>query len=154
MIAFFLVTVGVAVVTATFGLELSHAEYWDRHGLVFLLAVAAFPRLTLLLSGVAWGGIFWWLSWFFVPRMLVAVLATLAYWRQNPILVVLSWLIAFGGESSEKMIMIRRGGKWGSFGGGETPPGVGGQRKSFAPGEATPKSDREKFEDAEWVKSD
>ena len=144
MIAFFLVTLGVAGATAVFGVELSHAEYWDHHGILFLVAVAAFPRLTLLISGVPWGGIFWWLGWFFTPRMLVAVLATISYWNRNPILVVISWLIAFGGESSEKMIMIRRGGKWGSFGGSIPRP----TRRP------TDKSDHEKFEDAEWVKSE
>jgi len=43
-----------------------------------------------------------------VPRYLVAFLATLAYWNQNPFLVVFSWLIAFGGESSEKYVVVNR----------------------------------------------
>lgn len=39
----------------------------------------------------------------------MAVLATITYWNQNPFLVVISWLVAMGGESSEKMVVINRG---------------------------------------------
>lgn len=43
------------------------------------------------------------------PRFLIAYLATVAYWQTNPILVVIAWLVALGGESSEKTAFIRRG---------------------------------------------
>jgi len=39
---------------------------------------------------------------------LVAVLATLAYWYQNPFLVCVAWLTAFGGESSEKYMFVKQ----------------------------------------------
>jgi len=61
-----------------------------------------FPRLTLLFSSVAFGGLFWWLGFIFAPRLLVAILATTAYWQTNTVLVVLTWIWAVGGESAEK----------------------------------------------------
>ena len=88
-------------------------DYFTKHGWIFLFSVALFPRLTLLVSGllvgsVELGGLVWWLGFFFAPRILVACLATVAYWNTNQVLVVLSWLIALGGESSEKMIITNR----------------------------------------------
>jgi hypothetical protein len=102
------ITGAVAVATGLLGVEFGHYQYWDHHGILFLIFITAFPRLTLLFSSVPTGGLLWWLSWLFAPRILVAVLATLNYWYQNPILVVISWLIALGGESSEKYVMVRR----------------------------------------------
>lgn len=99
---------GVALAVGLFGVELSHANYWDHHGVLFLLGLAAFPRITLFLSTVASGGILWWLAWLFAPRILVAILATLAYWYVNPILVLVAWLVALGGESSEKHVFVQR----------------------------------------------
>jgi hypothetical protein len=80
-------------------------SFWDRRGLFFLFFIAFFPRLTLLFSSVAFGGLFWWLGLVFAPRILVAVLATPAYWHTNPALVIIAWLVAMGGESSEKMFI-------------------------------------------------
>ena len=95
------------------GLELGHVDYFSKHGWIFLISVALFPRLTLLVSGmllgsVEVGGFFWWLGFFFAPRILVAILATAAYWNTNPILVVFSWLIALSGETSEKFVITKR----------------------------------------------
>ncbi len=95
------------------GLELGNIDYFTKHGWFFLFSIALFPRLTLLVSGllvgsIEFGGIFWWLGFFFAPRMLVAILATAAYWNTNPVLVILSWLIALGGESSEKFVITNR----------------------------------------------
>lgn len=88
-------------------------DYFDKHGWIFLFSIALFPRLTLLVSGllvgsIQFGGLIWWLGFFFAPRILVACLATVSYWNQNPILVIISWLIALGGESSEKFMITRR----------------------------------------------
>jgi hypothetical protein len=80
-------------------------NFWNRHGIFFLFFIAFFPRLTLLFSSVAFGGPFWWLGLLFAPRILVAVLATPAYWHTNPGLVIIAWLVAMGGESSEKMLI-------------------------------------------------
>lgn len=88
-------------------------DFFTKHGWIFLITVALFPRLTLLVSGlifnsIEFGGLFWWLGFFFAPRILVAILATVAYWQTNKVLVILSWLIALGGESSEKIVIKRR----------------------------------------------
>ena len=105
---FLAVTGAVFLASQTFGVTFGHYDFWNHHGIFFLIAIATFPRLTLLFSSVAFGGLFWWVGFFFAPRILVATLATLAYWNENPILVVISWLVAFGGESSEKMVVINR----------------------------------------------
>ena len=109
-IGFLAITGAVALATSALGLEFGKFDFWSRHGAFFLVFVTIFPRLTLLFSSVPTGGLFWWLSWFFAPRLLVAVLATIEYWYQNPILVVIAWLIALGGESSEKFVVVRRSG--------------------------------------------
>ena len=111
LVAFLAVTGAVAILTGVFGVEFGQASFWDRHGVLFLVALMIFPRLTLLFSSVASGGLLWWLSWFFAPRILVAVLATMAFWAANPFLVVCAWLVAFGGESSEKYYMVRSSGR-------------------------------------------
>lgn len=85
-----------------FGYEFGTVNYFDKRGVFFLFFVTLFPRLTLLFSSVPFGGIAWWLGWIFCPRFLVAILATVNYFQTNPILVVMSWLVAFGGEGLEK----------------------------------------------------
>jgi hypothetical protein len=88
-------------------------DFFSKHGWIFLFSIALFPRLTLLVSGlligsIEFGGLLWWLGFFFAPRILVATLATVAYWNSNQLLVVFAWLIALGGESSEKFVITRR----------------------------------------------
>ncbi len=90
------------------GIDLGHANYWDKHGLFLLLFLSFFPRLALLFSSIPFGGLFWWLGFFLCPRYLIAVLATLNYWHQDPILVTMSWFIALGGESSEKYYIQKK----------------------------------------------
>lgn len=107
-LAFLAVTGAVAILTHFSELEFGYADFWDVHGLLFLAAVTVFPRLTLLFGGVATGGLVWWLSWVFAPRLLVAFLATIAYWNTNPVLVAISWVAALGGESSEKYVVVSR----------------------------------------------
>lgn len=109
---FFVISLTVLILTEGFGIRFETANFWNHHGVFFLAAIATFPRLTLLFSSVASGGLFWWLGFFFAPRILVAVLATITYWNENPFLVVISWLVAIGGESQEKMIVINRGSQW------------------------------------------
>jgi hypothetical protein len=116
LIAFFALTGVLFFISQKWNIPLGNEDYWNHHGLIFLFFIATFPRLTLLFSDVVTGGWLWWLGWLFAPRVLVAVLATLAYWNQNPALVVAAWAIAWGGESSEKMVVIRRGSyrnRWG-----------------------------------------
>ena len=108
LIAFLAITGAVALATGMLGVEFGHKDFWNFHGFFFLFFITLFPRLTLLFSSVATGGLLWWLGWLLAPRLLVAVLATLAYWNQNPVLVVIAWLVAFGGESSEKFAVVHR----------------------------------------------
>jgi len=83
-------------------------NFWDTHGIFFIIFMFLFPRLTLFFSSVASGGILWWLGFIFCPRLLTAILATTAYWETNTLLVVLTWIWALGLESGEKVI-IRKG---------------------------------------------
>jgi uncharacterized membrane protein len=70
-------------------------------GWLLLIGLAIFPRITLLVSSIATGGVWWWLGWFFAPHFLVAILATLAYGSTNIVLVVIAWLFALGGTVVE-----------------------------------------------------
>ncbi len=81
---------------------MAHQNFWNVHGWLFILAMFFFPRLTLIFSSVATGGFLWWLGWVLTPRLLVAILATNAYWHTNTILVVFTWLWMLGGEGAEK----------------------------------------------------
>ena len=106
-IIFLAITVTSAILMNYFDIEFGNVNFWEVHGILFLVFIFVFPRLTLLLSSVAFGGLFWWLSFIFAPRFLVAILATVAYWNTNKILVIISWLLAVGGESSEKYYIHR-----------------------------------------------
>jgi len=99
---FFLLIVASSVMVDIFKMEFGSINFWQKHGVFFLFFITFFPRLTLLFSSVAFGGFFWWLGFFFVPRILIAALATVAYFHTNPVLVTISWLIALGGEVFEK----------------------------------------------------
>lgn len=99
---FFLLIVATSVMGDIFKMQFGDINFWQKHGVFFLFFISFFPRLTLLFSSVAFGGFFWWLGFIFVPRILIASLATVAYFKTNPILVTISWLIALGGEVFEK----------------------------------------------------
>lgn len=99
---FFVLLVATSIMMDTLQTEFGHVNFWQKHGLIFLVFITFFPRLTLLFSSVATGGFFWWLGFLFVPRVLVASLATVAYFHTNPFLVIISWLVALGGETMEK----------------------------------------------------
>ena len=105
----FLAITGAATLAMNlFEIPFGTENYWNHHGVFFLIFITLFPRLTLLLSNVAFGGLFWWIGFIFAPRILVAVLATISYWSANPVLVIMSWLIALSGESGEKYVLRRR----------------------------------------------
>ncbi len=76
-------------------------NFWDNHGILFVICMFFFPRITMFFA-TAWGGVLWWLGWIFTPRLLVAILATNSYWSTNKIIVILAWIWALGGESCEK----------------------------------------------------
>lgn len=114
ILVIFLAITGASTLLYNFtDVQFGNVDFFTKHGWFFLFSIALFPRLTLLVSGlifssIEFGGILWWLGFFFAPRILVASLATVSYWNTNQILVILSWLIALGGESSEKIIIRRR----------------------------------------------
>lgn len=99
---FFILIVATSVMMDTMQTEFGRVDFFDKHGIFFLIFITIFPRLTLLFSSVVSGGLFWWLGFFFCPRILVASLATVSYFHTNPLLVVISWLVALGGETMEK----------------------------------------------------
>jgi hypothetical protein len=78
-------------------------DFWQHHGIWFIVFMFFFPRLTMLFATV-WGGWLWWLGWLFAPRLTVAILATTYYWDTNTVLVVLTWFWAFSGEGAEKTV--------------------------------------------------
>lgn len=86
-------------------MEAGTIDFWDVHGIIFLVCIAFFPRLTMLISTVKTGGLLWWVGWLIAPRFLVAVLATVGYWNTNKILVIGAWIIALSGESAEKKVI-------------------------------------------------
>ncbi len=133
----------MALVAGAPGIEFGRSNYWDYRGFLFLAGITIFPRITLLLSSVPTGGLFWWLGWAFAPRLLVAVLATFAYWQQNPVLVVIAWVVAWGGETSEKSFFIGSPRIRVYRAGGRVPPlSAGGE------------SQGQGFESAKWVDAD
>jgi hypothetical protein len=76
-------------------------DFWQRHGWLFLIGCAFFPRITtLFFSAVTFG--FWHIvGWVIAPHFLVAILATTYYWDTNPVLVTASWAFAFMGTGGE-----------------------------------------------------
>jgi len=71
--------------------------------------MALFPRLTLLFA-TASGGLLWWLGWICMPRLTVAILA-LNYYDTNPALVIITWIWALTGETTEKQNVKSRTGR-------------------------------------------
>lgn len=107
-ILFVILTIFTGLMVTMFNVEFGTSNFFDHHNLFFLFFIALFPRLTLVFSSVAFGGFLWWLGFFFCPRFLIASLATIHYFKSNPVLVVLSWLIAIGGEAWEKYTIGKR----------------------------------------------
>lgn len=68
--------------------------------LVFLFFMAILPRITLLITGIAFATflypIWFWIGFIFWPRLVIAILATTIYWHTNPILCVFAWMLALG----------------------------------------------------------
>ena len=91
-------------ITTTDARELSIMEY---RSFIFILGLIFVPRVTLLVSSIWFnlvtGGFFWWLTWLFAPRYLIAGIASAHYWDTNPFLVVCSWVVAIlGSRDSDK----------------------------------------------------
>ena len=75
-------------------------NFFSKHEIITLFALAVFPRLTLLIASFSTGGLLWWLGWFFTPHLLVAILS-LPYWDTNPVLVIFAWCFALVGTTGE-----------------------------------------------------
>jgi len=116
IVTFLVLLVASAVLISYFNFEFGKISYWNVHGVFLLFFLALFPRLTLLFSSIASGGLVWWLAWIFAPRILIAILATQAYFQTNPVLVVIAWLVALSGEATEKVV-IRTSSSPGGFAG-------------------------------------
>lgn len=85
-------------------------NFWDVHGIFFIIFLCFFPRLTMLFTGICstFSGVLFWVGWVFAPRLTVAILATMVYWTHNPVLCVWTWIWALGGESTEKSAVKNR----------------------------------------------
>jgi len=58
-ILFLALTGAIALIAqSTQRLEFGNQNFWDVRGIFFLFFIMVFPRLTLLFSSVAFGGIF------------------------------------------------------------------------------------------------
>jgi hypothetical protein len=86
-------------------------DFWQHHGIFFLIFVTLFPRLTMLFAVTVPFGFLAWLGWLFVPHLTVAILATTYYWETNPILCIIAWFVALagtGGEGKVVQLTVRR----------------------------------------------
>ena len=111
ILIFISLILAVAALTYLQTIELKHLDFFKEHGkysIMLLAGLTLFPRLTLILSSIPSGGLFWWLALIFCPRYLIAILATFNYFYENPLLVTMSWFLAIGGESSEKYFIHRQ----------------------------------------------
>jgi hypothetical protein len=77
-------------------------NFWDYHGVDFIIAMLFFPRLTMLFCTTVGGGFLYWVGWLLAPRLTVAIIATYYFGHENIVLVVLTWLWALSVESAEK----------------------------------------------------
>ena len=89
-------------------------SFFEKYDIVYaavtLIGLAFFPRLSmLLLTAIPFKsmGLLFYLGWIFAPHLTVAILATSWYWSSDYILVLISWIIALGGERTEKKYVKR-----------------------------------------------
>jgi hypothetical protein len=83
-------------------------DFWQVHGILFLIGITFFPRLTMLFAVSVPFGLLGWLGWLFAPHLLVAILATTFYWHTNPILCIIAWFVALGGTGGEAAVVRYR----------------------------------------------
>lgn len=79
-------------------------DFWNFHGVWFLIAMFFFPRLTMLFLTSTGGGFLYWLGWLLMPRLTVAIIATILFNEHNTLLLVFTWVWALGGEFGEKSV--------------------------------------------------
>jgi len=76
------------------------------HGILFLIFITFFPRLTMLFAVAVPFGFLSWMGWLFAPHLTVAILATQYYWQTNPILCIIAWFIAFAGTGGKQKLSL------------------------------------------------
>ena len=81
-------------------------DFWQAHSLLFLIAAAYAPRLTLLFAVAVPFGWLSWLGWAVAPHVTVAVLATKYYWDTNPMLCVFAWVVAVAWTAGDKVAAL------------------------------------------------
>ena len=81
-------------------------DFWHNHGILFLIFITFFPRLTMLFAVHISFGLLGWLGWLFAPHLTVAILATQYYWQSSPILCIIAWFVAFAGTGGETGIAV------------------------------------------------
>jgi hypothetical protein len=73
-------------------------SFWDIHGILFILFMFLFPRLTMFLTCICFmpfaHPILFWIGWFLTPRFVIAILATTFYLFTNPVLCIFAWINA------------------------------------------------------------
>lgn len=69
-------------------------DFWTNHGIWFLILCQIFPRLTIVFGTAYPIGADQIIAWVLCPRFLAAYLATINYWDTNPVLVMVSWIMA------------------------------------------------------------
>jgi hypothetical protein len=82
-------------------------NYWQVHGVLFLIAATFVPRLAMLFAVSVPFGWLAWVGWLFAPHLTVAILATTFYWHTNPVLCVIAWFVALGGTAGEGKVASR-----------------------------------------------
>lgn len=83
-------------------------DFWQEHGIFFLIFITLFPRLTMLFAVSLHFGLLAWLGWLFVPHLTVAILATQYYWETNPFLCIIAWFVALAGTGGEVQMIKSR----------------------------------------------
>ena len=77
----------------------AQVDFWSVHGLFFIFFMLLFPRITMLVTGIAFYNfahpVLFFFGWLLAPRLTVAIIATSVYWDTNPALCVLAWINAF-----------------------------------------------------------
>jgi hypothetical protein len=81
-------------------------SFWDVHSGWYLIALALFPRATLLFTNPVFGGLYWWTGWLVLPRLLVALFLSATYWPNDPVLCILAWIWGLLIETAEKDVLL------------------------------------------------
>ena len=81
-------------------------NFWDVHGIFFLIGLVLFPRITVIFfSQITGFGLLFWIAFLIFPRIVIPILAAYYYWDTNPVLVVLAFLISLSTETGEKTVV-------------------------------------------------